>query len=408
MADQVFESPTNPHFFQPLLPGFHSHLSIPVDFYSKHIEGRNKKNMVELTSDASEKTWKVKREGRKLTLGWKDFAVAHDYRVGDIIVFKHQGDFVFHVTGLGPSCCEIQYVQPSNDDNDDEEEENIRNLPKKQKLKTEQESLPEDEDKDNMAELQRKKLVKTRIHEGEAESFESDQSCLLVRVTDSNLREDTMFLPKKFVWSKGSNKIILMDEGERKWTLNLRFRESSRTFYMSHGWRNFCHENMLKPGDSVTFKQENDNTKTPVIRFSTSESKKCVSTKDSSKGKKRKTAESSQSRVPSALSETRFVTLTVTPSSYKKSRLYLPASFTRIHKMENVRGKKIIMLDKHGVEWPVYVCLDKRYTRLRCYSGVKAFFKAIDIKPDESFVLELVWEDKTSPPILKFCSKIKT
>lgn len=44
--------------------------------------------------------------------------MAHDLRIGDVVVFRHEGELVFHVTALGPSCCEIQYGE----DNDDEEE----------------------------------------------------------------------------------------------------------------------------------------------------------------------------------------------------------------------------------------------------------------------------------------------
>ncbi|VVB10782.1 unnamed protein product [Arabis nemorensis] len=402
MAKPVLQSPTNPHFFQPLLPGFHSDLSIPVKFFSKYIEGRNKKNMVELKSDACEKTWKVKMEGRKLTVGWKDFADAHDFRVGDIIIFRHEGDMVFHVTGLGPSCCEIQYV-----------DDNIRNLSTKQNLKTEPDQSSPDDDvkvKDNMGKFPRNKHAKKRNLEAEAESsFSSDQPCLVVRVTDSNLQYDRLYLQKKFVrpegLNKGSHKIVLMDEGGRTWTFNLRFRESNGTFYMRCGWRSFCNDNGLKPGDTVTFKQERNNTKTPLLRFSTCVESKRVSTKHSSKEKKIKTGEGSQSRA--ALSENRFVTLTVTPASFKDSRLYLPVNFTRVHKMEKAGGQEITLLDKHGVEWPVYLYMEKRYMRLRFASGLKEFFEALGVKANESFVLELVWEDKASPPMFKFCSMIK-
>ncbi|KAL9299373.1 putative transcription factor B3-Domain family [Arabidopsis thaliana] len=64
----------NQHFFKPLFPGFHSHL--------------------------------VKIDGQRLTNGWKDFALAHDLRLGDIIVFRQERDMTFHVTMLGPSCCD--------------------------------------------------------------------------------------------------------------------------------------------------------------------------------------------------------------------------------------------------------------------------------------------------------------
>ncbi|XP_019087250.1 PREDICTED: B3 domain-containing protein REM7-like [Camelina sativa] len=173
MANPVLESPTNPHFFQPLLPGFDSYLTIPVKFFSVYLEGRNEGKTVELRSDASEISWKVEMEGRKLTVGWKEFATAHDLRVGDVIVFRHDGASVFHVTCFGPSCCEIQYVQSCDHDNNlDDDQENIRNLSMKQSLKTEPESSL-DEDKDYMG----KSMGKKRITEAKAKSISSDQSC---------------------------------------------------------------------------------------------------------------------------------------------------------------------------------------------------------------------------------------
>lgn len=201
--------------------------------------------------------------------------------------------------------------------------------------------------------LPRMKHVKKRIPEAEAESFSSDKSCFVARVTDSNLREDTLvgtsdlllipfksrkscyscfkfftlqFLPRKFSKSggliKGSNKIVLVNEEVRTWTLILKFRHSSTTFYMRGGWRSFCRENGLKLGDSVTFKLESNNMKTPLLRFSTADLKS-VSTKDCNKGKRNKSGDSSQkiSSSSSSVSEHRFVTLTVTPSSLKHGRL---------------------------------------------------------------------------------------
>ncbi|XP_020872309.1 LOW QUALITY PROTEIN: B3 domain-containing protein REM7 [Arabidopsis lyrata subsp. lyrata] len=249
MADPVLQSTTCPHFFQPLLPGFDSYLNIPVTFFLKHVERSNEQRTANLRSDASDTTWEVKIDGRsrRLTGGWKEFATAHDFRVGDIIVFRHEGDLVFHVTALGPSCCEIQYVQSCNDDNLDDDQEDIRNLPMEQSLKTELEaerSLDDDDEDDNMGKFPRKKHVEKEIPEAEAKSFSSDKSCFVAHVTDSNLRNDTLFLPTKFVRSdgliKGSNKIVLMNEEIRTWTLILKFRDSSRSFYMRGGWRSFA------------------------------------------------------------------------------------------------------------------------------------------------------------------------
>ncbi|KAG2315006.1 hypothetical protein Bca52824_018128 [Brassica carinata] len=82
-------TPQEPHFLKPLFPGFHSGVTIPLEFFSKHIQGSEKNKPWKLRSDASDQVWEVIREGRTLTKGWKEFATAHDLRIGDIVIFKH-------------------------------------------------------------------------------------------------------------------------------------------------------------------------------------------------------------------------------------------------------------------------------------------------------------------------------
>uniref|UniRef100_A0A0D3C1V7 TF-B3 domain-containing protein n=1 Tax=Brassica oleracea var. oleracea TaxID=109376 RepID=A0A0D3C1V7_BRAOL len=118
MANSPLHSPINPHFFQPLLPGFTNHLDIPVAFFLKHLERNNKRKTAKLRSDASETTWRVEIDGQRLSDGWEDFAVGHDLRLGDIVIFRHEGELVFHVTALGPSCSEIQYGGYSDEEED--------------------------------------------------------------------------------------------------------------------------------------------------------------------------------------------------------------------------------------------------------------------------------------------------
>ncbi|CAF2149888.1 unnamed protein product [Brassica rapa subsp. narinosa] len=105
-------NPHEPHFFKPLFPGFHSGVTIPLAFFSKHIEGKTNQKTWKLRSDASDQTWEVIQEGRTLTGGWKDFTTVHDLQIGNLVIFKHEGDMVFHVTPFGPTCCEIQYTHP--------------------------------------------------------------------------------------------------------------------------------------------------------------------------------------------------------------------------------------------------------------------------------------------------------
>ncbi|KAG2298171.1 hypothetical protein Bca52824_034643 [Brassica carinata] len=65
-----------PHFCQPLLPGFQTGLNIPISFFSRHIHGNTTGNRWTLRSDATDNTWEVLQEERRLTRGWKEFTEA--------------------------------------------------------------------------------------------------------------------------------------------------------------------------------------------------------------------------------------------------------------------------------------------------------------------------------------------
>ncbi|KAG5400221.1 hypothetical protein IGI04_014828 [Brassica rapa subsp. trilocularis] len=158
----IMAIPHEPHFFKPLLPGFHSGVTIPLAFFSKHIEGKTNQKTWKLRSDASDQTWEVLLEGRTLTGGWKDFTTAHDLQIGDLVIFKHERDMVFHVTPFGPSCCEIQYTQPHI-------------------IKEEADSGDADDNE---------------IRGTGAMSSLSYDFCFLAEVTASNLKADKLYLPK--------------------------------------------------------------------------------------------------------------------------------------------------------------------------------------------------------------------
>ncbi|OAO91779.1 hypothetical protein AXX17_AT5G30620 [Arabidopsis thaliana] len=111
MTDAMFSSSAKPHFIKPMLPGFETYIVIPKAFYSNYLEGRQEGNAAELRSDATEITWKIKIDGRRMTKGWEEFAVAHNLQVDDILVFRHEGNLLFHVTPFGLSFCEILYSQ---------------------------------------------------------------------------------------------------------------------------------------------------------------------------------------------------------------------------------------------------------------------------------------------------------
>ncbi|CAF2127078.1 unnamed protein product [Brassica napus] len=358
MANGSASSPINPHFFQPLLPGFHSHINIPIAFYSKHIKGTTNEGyvneVVKLRSDASDLTWEVKMDGRRLTHGWEKFATGHCLKVGDIVIFRHDGDLLFHVTPFGPSCCEIQYNDDDDDDDDDDHDEKYH-----------------------------------QQHTREAESS-PDNSCFVARVTESNLKKDALFLPQHFSRSNGfvnrECEIILMNEDREPWTLLMKYYKTNGYVYIRHGWRSFCQANRKRANDVLTFKLVQTGTK-PVLQLRAS-----VYNRGSSSS--------------SSTSQDRFVTLTLKQYQLKSCKLCLPVPFAMANGIKNVR--EIILVDRHGVRRTTSLKPDDKYGRMRLGEGCIKFCIASGVKTGESFRLELIKEkeEDTVNHLLKFSSKI--
>ncbi|KAF8097559.1 hypothetical protein N665_0286s0067 [Sinapis alba] len=203
MVNASLFSPASPHFFQPILPHSKSHLNIPVKFFSEHIEGKHEGKTVTLRSDALEETWKVKMEGQRLTRGWKEFVEAHVLGVGDIVIFRHERDMLFHVTALGPNRCEIQYTPSGSRRQEDEEESDEIGI--------------------------------TLNHR-----WFSHLSASFTRVNG-------LIKP---------GNIILVDKKGAEWVMELKVEKINGYMYMyimsRNGWRIFCGVNGVRAGESLT------------------------------------------------------------------------------------------------------------------------------------------------------------
>ncbi|XP_010447530.1 PREDICTED: B3 domain-containing protein REM8-like isoform X2 [Camelina sativa] len=356
---------TNQHFFQPLLNGFQSHLKIPVKFFSEHIEAKHEGKTVKLQSDASKRTWEVKMDDNILTEGWKEFVEAHDLRIGDLVVFRHEGDMFFHVIALGPHCCEIQYSQSTSHE-EGEESDDIEISPR-----------PEKEVEENV--------------QKESDQSSSDLNCFSQTVTRSNISLNQVTLPKDFAkrngLDKGMHEIVLRNEEGKSWESKVKSNMSGQVFICG-GWTSLCSENKLKVGDSCTFKLL-QNASTPVFQL-------CSRSKVDRK-KKIRSADNNQT------GENLFVTLTPTQYSLENGKQYLGKCFSRAN-MLNKSGK-IILMDKDKVEWLMKLKVDSRGA-MTIYGrhDWKSFCAANEVGAGESMTLELL-RGGTSP-FLKFCSKM--
>ncbi|KAJ4916586.1 B3 domain-containing protein REM17 [Raphanus sativus] len=246
--DKSLHSPNNPHFFQPLLPGFHTHLNIPVAFFLKHVQGSNDHiKTAKLRTDASDETWLVKINGLRFTDGWEDFAVAHELRIGDIIIFRHEEEMVFHVTALGPSCCDIQYSSASSHNISDDSEYQTNNT-------------------ENSSGEKRK-----RVKKSPRTKVDSSSDHFMAQVSPTSLRFDRLYVPISFSRSIGldnmsGKEIILLNEEGRSWSLNITYTKASMQTYVGPGWRRFCAENGMNQGHQYTFKLVRKSAP-PVIRL---------------------------------------------------------------------------------------------------------------------------------------------
>ncbi|KFK32620.1 hypothetical protein AALP_AA6G267300 [Arabis alpina] len=404
----------HPQFFHTLVSGFHTHLVIPVDFFSKYIQEKSVEDTVELKSDSSDMTWKVKMTGQRLSDGWEDFAVSNNLQIGDVLLVRYEGDLVFHVSDLGPNCSETRDIAPPSSNNDDD---------------------------DNM-EFHRKKKLRKNCSEGEAgSSSSSDNSCFVATVTASSLRTDTLYLPQHFTSANGLTtkccKIVLIDGGERSWALDLSFNNSSDTFYISRGWRNFCYENGQEEGGVFMFKIVGSG-ETLVLSSCPTESSNDRKQRDCSEASGRESIstkvnceeeniemensedecssmesllvvekmEYSRKRTVSSYSSyspchKRLVTFTLPPDYIRIRRLNLPVPFLRENNIN--KPGKIYLLGKNGTKCLTSLLLNMRGA-MSLGKGWKGFVKANGIKT--SFTLKLIWEDTT--PMFSLCDAEST
>ncbi|XP_010489774.1 PREDICTED: B3 domain-containing protein REM14-like [Camelina sativa] len=298
--------------------------------------------VVKLKSNASDITWQVKIEGRRLTEGWQTFAICHDLRVGGIVVFRHDGGLLFHVTCFGPSCCEIQY--------DDDDDDVIQ--------------ISSDSEKNQ--------------NTAEAGGSSSDHhSCFVACVTELNLRKDILFLPRGFSRSNGlmdrKCEIILLNKDGTPWTLILSHKPDGEV-YIRSGWTSFCFENRLRVNDVLTLKLVQTGT-TPVLQLCSS----------------------------STTSQCRFLTLTLRP--YNLIQLCLPRKFVKANGIEKARKitlldqydvKRTTILKPNGKR--ANMSLGKEWREFCYVNGVNVgeSFKLELIKEKED----------TATHLLKFCSKV--
>ncbi|KAK8654946.1 hypothetical protein V6N13_107541 [Hibiscus sabdariffa] len=240
MANVKF-TPTTPHFFQPLLPGFQHHLTIPLLFFKHYLKSEINCERAVLRSHG--RTWSVRIRDRRFEDGWGDFAKDHDLNVGDFLMFGYGGNLVFDAVVFDTSACQRQYPPSAT-------------KPKCQNKSSTKEST--------------ERLIGKRDKKRASSSVSHGSPHFVAALSPDSLKRFILNIPRMFARSNGlvgrCCDTVVIDEQQRSWIVSLQHKESDDQVYLGCGWRDICIRNDLDEMDRVLLELIGDGI-TPVFKL---------------------------------------------------------------------------------------------------------------------------------------------
>ncbi|XP_009801949.1 B3 domain-containing protein REM10 [Nicotiana tabacum] len=238
--------PKKPHFFKPILPGFKNGLKIPVGFL-KYLKGHDHIENAILRRDG--KKWLVKLNDYRFEAGWSDFAEHHDLQLGDMLVFRHEGNMEFEVVIFDSSHCDREYVEylQQQEEANNVEFKGATNIRKKPS---------------NMIPLNAQVSTPT--------SGDDDPPYFVAIIKPYCISKPVLYFPRHFAKSSGlmnrKCEMILKDEAQRSWSVRLGPLAGRRHFGITSGWAKFRAAKGLQVGDAYKFELIK-NEKIPIAHF---------------------------------------------------------------------------------------------------------------------------------------------
>ncbi|XP_019255323.1 PREDICTED: B3 domain-containing protein REM5-like [Nicotiana attenuata] len=228
-------APKKPHIFKPILPGFKDGLKIPRGFL-KYLKGHE--HIEHAVLRRGSKQWLVKVNGRRLEDGWEKFVEEHDLQLGDLLVFRHEGNMEFEVSKFDSSHCDREYSEYLQQ----EEEEEANNVEETSK-NLEFEEIPSPS-------------IELSDHAEAATHKPFGHSSFVCTIRPYCLTYGFLYVPKHFALANGlaTNKkcsLIIKDERQSSWTLRLSCCKTQ--VYIGDGYCKFVADNCLKEGDCILF-----------------------------------------------------------------------------------------------------------------------------------------------------------
>ncbi|XP_060179535.1 B3 domain-containing protein REM10-like isoform X2 [Lycium barbarum] len=385
--------PKKPRFFKPILPGFKNGLKIPTGFL-KYLKGHEHIKRAVLKSDG--KKWLVKLNGRQLEDGWKKFVEELNLQLGDLLIFRHEGDMEFEVSIFDSSHLDREYGAEEKE-HTPEETSKKREFKEKPKpnIMSSHKALPDIE---------------------AAKDILLDRPHLFSTVKSHWISKFVMHVPKLFARESGlinrRCRIMIRDE-QRSWEFKL-YYSASGTF-IGGGWREFCAANSLKEGDRIMFEIFSKG-ETPILKFYDLRGEASLQPKGkktnldtervSTQGRGIKTLDvnAPKLQVPASTSADANPYFISTIKSYSMtiSSLYFPLAFAKSTGLMNGR-REMILIDEEHRSWSM--CLGQMANKqFGIRRGWTKFRKANGFQVGDTYMFELIHNGQI--PIAFFhCSK---
>ncbi|XP_027774576.1 putative B3 domain-containing protein REM15 isoform X3 [Solanum pennellii] len=363
-----------PHFFKPILPGFKNGIKIPIGFL-KYLKGYEHIKRAVLKRGG--KKWRIKlNEHRFEESNWGKFVEENDLQLGDLLVFRHEGNMEFEVYVFDSSQCDREYAEYLQEEGGGGRAQTVEEISKEFEYK---------------------------------EATTRNQSHVVCKVRGYCLSKCYFRLPGKFARANGLiNKkcsLIIRDEKRRSWSLKL--YTSYSQVYIGGRWAELRDANDIKEGDHITFKVV-ANGKMPIWEFHNMrrnasrqpEGKKinldAKSVSTEATGVKIKTSfETAPKALPASLSANDaspyFISI-IKPYSIFKHFLYIPLAFAKSNGWMNRRFEMILM-DEQQRLWPVRLG-PVSDDHIGIHIGWQKFKEANDVQVGDICRFELINNEK--------------
>ncbi|KAK6781572.1 hypothetical protein RDI58_019368 [Solanum bulbocastanum] len=352
--------PKKPHFFKPIQPGFKNGLKIPIGFL-KYLKGND--NVEHAILKRGGYKWPMKVNGHRFEAGWVEFVEQHGLKLGDILMFRHEGNMEFEVSIFDSTHCDKEYVEYMEEGDHTSEE-----ISKKFKFK-------------ERSTRNIKSSKKASAHVNAATHHKSlDHPHFECIIREYCFSRGYLYLPRQFAYANGLTKkkcdLTIRDERQRSW--NVKLSSSKDRTYIGCGWTKFFADNCLKKGNCIMFEVVT-NGETPIWKFQvTNQEVPLQKFQDIMKTPSNMSLLNAQVVASTSGDEHHpcFIS-TLTPYCFKKSVLYLPLDFVKSNGLMN-RKCKMVLKDEAKRCWSVWLGnvghhfgITRGWTKFRVENGLR-------------------------------------